>query len=212
MSSLATRPPSLLATGLRRAVPPPAIPTARRHRRHGHRSRRAASSIEPLPQNTTEVLALPSPKLSPLEAVAAQLDSLSDPQLDTPWPLHGVAVAYAFCSDAGALELSRYFAPMSTSLYHQDHFQGKFLTRFPGLVGHGGWEVEEEQAEEDGVAVVRVRVVPAAAAQGGGAGGGAGGEQRQTYVFVMVRAEQGLRKGSWMTKQLVRLGADGKAV
>jgi hypothetical protein len=106
---------------------------------------------------------------------------------------------------------------MSTSLYHQDHFQGKFLTRFAGLCGHQGWEVVEEEEEEDGVAVVRVRVM-----RSKGAGGGEEAEAAeaaaarskgwQTYVFVMVRAEQGLKKGSWMTKQLVRLGADGKAV
>jgi hypothetical protein len=205
----------------------PAAPTsapAALGRPRPRRPRRPAASAaggrsEPLPQNTDNPLVLPSPSLaSPLDAVAVQLDALSSNELDSPWPLHGVAVCYAFCADSGSLELSRYFAPLSTSLYHQDHFQGKFLTRFPGLVGHNGWEVVEEEAEEDGVAAVRVGVSPAAAAAAatpgpeGSSGGGAAGETRHTYVFVMVRQEAGLRKGSWVTAQVVRLGPDGAVV
>lgn len=165
----------------------------------------ASSGVERLPQNTENPLALPTPSLSPLQAVAAQLDALSADQLDAPWPLHGVGVAYAFCADSGSLDMSRYFAPMSTSLYHQDHFQGKFLTRFPGLVGHRGWRVEEEGEDGQGVAEVRVSVAPSSSGEGGEGG-------RHAYAFVMVKQEAGLRKGSWVTKQLVRLGEDGSVV
>jgi len=199
------------------AVPPPTSRTSEEKRALCRislcRSAPPTSAAEALggdllPQNTGNPLALPNPSLSPLQAAAAQLDALSAQNLDAPWPLHGVAVAYAFCADSGSLELSRYFAPMRTSLYHQDHFQGKFLTRFPGLVGHKGWElVEVEEEEEDGgVVVVRVRVVPSEAAAGAGE---ERGRQQQTYVLVMVPQESGLRKGSWVTKQLVRLGEDG---
>jgi hypothetical protein len=240
MACLTSRPPSVLLRGNGPAPRPAAIcshaavrgfsgrqPThsaarGRSNHHHHHRpsTRAAASAAEKalggdlLPQNTGNPLALPDPSLSPLQAAAAQLDALSAQNLDAPWPLHGVAVAYAFCADSGSLELSRYFAPMRTSLYHQDHFQGKFLTRFPGLVGHKGWElVQVEEEEEDdggGVVVVRVRVVPSEAAAADA--GEEQGRQQQTYVLVMVPQESGLRKGSWVTKQLVRLGEDGTPV
>ena len=66
------------------------------------------------------------------------------------------------------------------------------------------------------VVVVVVVVVPSLASSSSSssllAGGGGGGGSRQTYVFVLVRQEAGLRKGSWVTKQLVRLGEDGSVV
>lgn len=234
---LSSRPPSVLLRGSGAAALCPNVITAFRsrpaaalrlhqqqhdHHRRPHVAAASLSSSSPssssraaealggdlLPQNTGNPLALPSPSQTALEAAAAQLDALAGDKLNDPWPLHGVAVAYAYCADSGSLELSRYFAPMKTSLYHQDHFQGKFLTRYPGLVGHNGWEVLEVAEEDDGVVVVKVSVAPSSAA----AAAGAAEEERQTYVLVLVRQEAGLRKGSWVTKQLVRLGPDGAPV
>ena len=37
-------------------------------------------------------------------------------------------LAYLFSRDSGALEMSRYFCGKSASLYHEDHFVGKFRT------------------------------------------------------------------------------------
>lgn len=231
---LASRPPSVLLLLRSRPAYSVGVLDHRDQRQNhrpsnaGRRPRLAATAaagddgkraVDLLPQNTPEPRVLPGPSLAtPLAAAAAQLDALAAPALDDPWPLHGVGVAYAFCADGGSLELSRYFAPGRASLYHQDHFQGKFLARFPGLVGHGGWRLEEAEEEEDGVAAVRVRVAPssssssssAAAAAAGAAG--PEGDDAQTYVFVLVRQEAGLRKGSWVTKQLVRLGEDGAPV
>jgi hypothetical protein len=230
-ATLASRPPSVLLRGgptaigsLPRSRSCRTAPQQQQKSEQQHHCRRrtavAASSSSSsssrdaealggdlLPQNTDNPLALPNTSLTPVEAVSAQLDALGSEKLNAPWPLHGVAVSYAFCADGGSLELSRYFAPMSASLYHQDHFQGKFLTRFPGLVGHKGWAVVEVEDEGDEVVVVKASVAPSAAA-----GGGKEEEERHTYVFVMVRQEFGLRKGSWVTKQLVRLGKDGAPV
>lgn len=233
------RPPSLLMRRMRGpcALAAATTPTAgsprpalqhqgQHHEQHRRRCRRAAtiaasSSFKSrasealggdlLPQNSSNPLALPNKDFTALQAVALQLDALSAEKIHFPRAMHGVDVAYAFCADSGSLEMSRYFAPLSTSLYHQDHFQGKFLTRFCGLVGHKGWEAVGEAEEEEGVAVVRVRVAPSSSSSSEG-GEERRAEERHTYVFVMVRQEAGLRQGAWVTKQLVRLGEDGAPV
>ena len=114
-----------------------------------------------------------------------QLDALH--AMDDPWSGHGTQVAYEFCRDAGSLELSRYFYPTSTSLYHQDHFEGKFRSKMAELMSpHEAARIVGEAREEsdaDGNTIVCVRV------EGGG----------RAFEFRMARCEVGRRKGAWMT-------------
>lgn len=72
------------------------------------------------PQNTPQALVLPSAKFTAAEAVERQLEALQ--QNDTPWPGHGIQLAYEWAYDVGGLDPSWYFG-YPKDLYHFDHFQ-----------------------------------------------------------------------------------------
>ena len=142
------------------------------------------------PQNVADPVVVPSPGLSPRQAVEAQLAAAA--ANDAPWPNHGVQTLYEWCIDAGSMERSRYFG-VEKDIYHQDHFAGAATTKLRGLIGNRGHEIVSEESPSAGVVVIKAAVV-----------GPQGGEPA-VFAFVMLQQEVGRRKGCWMTKQLVCL-------
>jgi hypothetical protein len=49
---------------------------------------------------------MPSPGLTPEQAVQVQLEALA--RNDEPWTNHGIQTAYEFAEDAGGMEMSRW--------------------------------------------------------------------------------------------------------
>ena len=168
----------------------------------------AASPPNHSPQNTENPLVGPDPSLTATEAVEIQLRALESD--DTPWSGHGVQTAYLFCIDAGSLEMSRYFDGRSASLYHEDHFVGKFRTTFPELLRPGARVAGVlDGGDESGREPVRVEVETAAAATGtGSSSSGESSPPSATLVFSLERCEMGRRKGSWLVSAVHRKGEE----
>ena len=159
----------------------------------------AAPPPQHSPQNTENPLVGPSPTLSANEAVEVQLRALEND--DSPWQGHGVQTAYLFCRDSGSMEMSRYFCGKSASLYHEDHFVGKFRTSFPELLRPGARVTGVlDGGDESGAQPVRVEVEAA----GGGSGSSNTDGSPSTFIFSLERCEMGRRKGSWLVAAVHR--------
>eukprot|EP00803_Ostreobium_quekettii_P007525 evm.model.scf_596.2 EVM.evm.TU.scf_596.2 scf_596:17060-18977(+) len=133
---------------------------------------------------------MPSPELSPEESVGAQLDALQ--KNDEPWSNHGVQTLYEFAEDAGGMERSGYFG-FSKDLYHFDHFLGGFLNAYPELVNLASYSVSAVEEGADGTQKVTVRVE-----------GADGQDVGDSFAFTLTKRKLGRKKGSWMTKSLLR--------
>lgn len=164
----------------------------------------ASAAPQHSPQNTEDPLVGPSPSLSATEAVEVQLRALEAD--DTPWPGHGVQTAYLFCRDSGSMDMSRYFCGRSASLYHEDHFVGKFRTTFPELLKPGARISKVlEGGDESGSEPVKVEVETAATMT---RSDNDEPSPSSTLIFSLERCEMGRRKGSWLVAAVHRKGEE----
>lgn len=142
---------------------------------------------------------MPSPTLSPREAVTVQLQAISNN--DHPWQNHGVQTLYEFAEDCGSMERSRYFG-FSKDLYHFDHFLGAFKTACGPLVdcsaftlldGPPGNPAKPLEPLGPGVEAVYVAVTDSRGGDGG------------VFELTLVQRQVGLKAGCWMTKSCLRV-------
>lgn len=98
---------------------------------------------------------------------------------------------YEFSEDAGGMERSRYFG-FSKDLYHFDHFLGTFWNRMGPLVYNKDFKLLTVQEVEPGTWLIQVEV------------SGSAGQVEGPYIFTMVQASFGRKKGCWMTKSLIK--------
>jgi pimeloyl-ACP methyl ester carboxylesterase len=150
------------------------------------RSTRCASMLEDSenPQNVPDPEVMPSLSHSLLDAVTLQLAAAQ--ANNTPRQSHGVHVLYAFCLDAGGMEMSRYFG-FAKDLYHLDAFL-MVAARYPELFGSEAFTVDSCAESPDGTARAEATV-----------------QHRMGTARFLFSMERHPRKG-WMTKALTRVG------
>ena len=112
-------------------------------------------------------------------------------------------LAYLFCRDSGSMDMSRYFCGKSASLYHEDHFVGKFRTTFPELLLPGARVAGIlDGGDESGSGPVKVEVETSSSSSSSSS------SSTTNLVFSLERCEMGRRKGSWLVAAVDRKGEE----
>ncbi|KAG0553715.1 hypothetical protein KC19_12G033600 [Ceratodon purpureus] len=136
----------------------------------------------------------PEAKLTPKEAVEAQMDALANN--DHPRADHGLEVMYHFADAEGALNggtLSQYFG-FPSDLYHFGHFALKFKSRYPELVCHNGYEIVTIQGDNKDHCEIRLKLI-----QGRN-------ELDSEWMFSLSKRSRGVLPPCWLTSSLLKVG------
>lgn len=139
------------------------------------------------PQNVPGPEVFPHTMQECADAVRLQLNAMRD--LHVPRTNHGLQVMYEFAVEAGWMERSRYFG-LSTDMYHFDHFMGKALGHFDGMINMQSYVIMQPRLRDDGRTDVEVELVTMTG-------------EVQRWTFIMVLRTFGKYKDCWCTHRVM---------